>query len=73
MNSTINTEAAKERGLDSAAMALWLAFPDGPPADAYEPPEEEHIVAARMTALKSLGACAAVLAMPHLFPARDST
>ncbi|EAV44928.1 hypothetical protein SIAM614_12973 [Stappia aggregata IAM 12614] len=54
--------------LDPAAVVLWVFHPEGP-KDVYEPSHDgEEKIAARMTVLKELGALAAVISHPHLFP-----
>lgn len=60
---------AELQKLDPAAVVLWVFFPDGPPADVYEPAQDgEAKIAARMTIMRQLGASTALHTHPHLFP-----
>ncbi|WP_029065607.1 hypothetical protein [Labrenzia sp. DG1229] len=52
---------------DPAAAAMWRAYPEGPPADVYEPPFNEDKAVARAISLEALGAMEAVSTLPHLF------
>lgn len=53
---------------DPAVAALLAAYPEGPPADVYEPGESQGKILARTVALEAFGDIDGVRTFPYLFP-----
>ncbi|WP_420415097.1 hypothetical protein [Roseibium sp.] len=66
MPCRLNLNAVSE--CDRELAALKAAYPDGPPADVFEPAEPETTVIARSGMLELFGAVSATRVFPHLFP-----